>query len=117
MTSRYVILFSPFPSRPIEVGVSGKRQGVTKKQLQTRKAHLKISKIELFGEYASILSDFPELKSHLYSSLINLDDLCYKDVKTLPANDYYSQWKRLKESFLPNWTTKNENLLNFKSCY
>ncbi|CRL04288.1 CLUMA_CG017386, isoform A [Clunio marinus] len=102
--------------RPIEVGVSGKRQGVTKKQMQTRKAHLKISKIEIFTEYLNILNEFPELKSHLYSSLINLDDLCYKDVKTSTTNDYNLQWRRLKENFLPNWTTKNENLLNFKSC-
>jgi Adenosine-deaminase (editase) domain len=96
--------------------VGGKRQGVTKKHLQTRKAHLKISKIELFTEYLSILSEFPELKSHLYSCLINLDDLCYKDVKTLPANEYHVQWQRLKANYLPNWATKNENLLNFKSC-
>lgn len=96
--------------------MGGKRQGATKKQLQTRKAHLKISKIELFTEYLSILHDFADLKAHLYSSLINLDDLCYRDVKTLPANDYSAQWKRLKENYLPNWTTKNENLLNFKSC-
>jgi hypothetical protein len=96
--------------------VSGKRQGVTKKHLQTRKAHLKIAKIELFTEYLSILSEFSELKSHLFSGLINLDDLCYKDVKTSPTNDYFVQWKRLKENYLPNWTSKNENLLNFKSC-
>lgn len=103
-------------NRSIEVGVSGKRQGVTKKQLQTRKAHLKISKIELFTEYLNILSEFPELKSHLNAALINLDDLCYKNVKTLPSNEYFVQWKRLKENFLPYWTTKNENLLNFKAC-
>lgn len=102
--------------RSIEVAVNGKRQGVTKKQLQTRKAHLKIAKIELFTEYLSILSEFPELKSHLYSDNINLDDLCYKNVKTLATNEYSVQWKRLKENYLPNWTTKNENLLNFKSC-
>lgn len=103
-------------NRSMEIGVSGKRQGVTKKQLQTRKAHLRISKIELFTEYLNILRDFPELKSHLYSSLINLDDLCYRDVKISPTNEYFLQWKRLKENFLPTWTTKNENLLNFKSC-
>lgn len=98
------------------MGVNGKRQGVTRKQLQTRKAHLKIAKIELFTEYLSILSEFPELKSHLYSDGINLDDLCYKNVKTSATNEYAVQWKRLKENYLPNWTTKNENLLNFKSC-
>lgn len=105
-----------YRDRSIEVGVSGKRQGVTKKQLQTRKAHLRISKIELFTEYLNILSEFVDLKAHLYPALINLDDLCYKDVKTLATNDYFVQWKRLKENFLPYWTTKNENLLNFKSC-
>lgn len=103
-------------NRSVEVGVSGKRQGVIKKQLQTRKAYLKISKIELFTEYLSILYKFPELKSHLHSALTNLDDLCYKDVKTSPSNEYSLQWNRLKENYLPNWTTKNENLLNFKSC-
>lgn len=96
------------------MSVNGKRQGVTRKQLHTRKAHLKISKIELFAEYLKILNEFPNLKSHLFPNLDNLEDLCYKDVKTSSTNDYYLQWKRLKESFLTNWTTKNENLLNFK---
>lgn len=106
----------PKHNRSVEVGVSGKRQGVTKKQLQTRKAYLRISKIELFTEYLSILNDFPELKSHLSPSVVNLDDLCYKDVKTSPTNEYFVQWKRLKENFLPYWTAKHEHLLNFKSC-
>lgn len=102
--------------RSLEVAVNGKKQGVTKKQLLTRKAHLKISKIEMFSEYCSILKMFPELKSHLYSDIINLGDLCYKDIKTLSSNDYFVQWKRLKQNYLPYWTVKNENLLNFKSC-
>lgn len=104
-------------NRPIEVSVGGKRQGVTKKHLQSRKAHLKISKIELFTEYMNILREFSELKSHLYSNTINFDDLCYKDVKTQPKNGYYVQWKRLREGLFPNWTTKNENLSNFKSYF
>lgn len=113
------IIYSRVPEtlRPIEVSVGGKRQGVTKKHLQSRKAHLKISKIELFTEYMNILSELSELKSHLYSNTINFDDLCYKDVKTLPKNVYYVQWKRLREGLLPNWTTKNENLSNFKSYF
>lgn len=65
----------------------------------------------------SILNEFSELKSHLYSNVINFHDLCYENVKTLPKNEYYVQWKRLREEILPNWTTKNENLLNFKSHF
>ncbi|XP_070494656.1 tRNA-specific adenosine deaminase 1 [Chironomus tepperi] len=107
----------PEKMKPIEVSVSGKRQGVTKKHLLSRKAHLKISKIELFTEYMNILSEFSELKLHLYSNTINFDDLCYKDIKTLPKNEYYLQWKRLREGLLPNWTTKNDNLSNFKSFF
>jgi hypothetical protein len=113
----HILSWHYLASRPVEIGVSGKRQGVTKKQLQTRKAHLKISKIEIFTEYMSILNEFGELKAHLYSNAINSDDLCYKDVKTLPKNEYYVQWKRLRAELLPNWTTKNENLLNFKSLF
>jgi Adenosine-deaminase (editase) domain len=97
--------------------VNGKRQGVTKKQLLTRKAHLRISKIELFTEYVSILNEFDDIKSHLYSD-VNFAELRYKDVKTLPENNYYVQWKKLlKESSLSKWTTKNENLINFKSFF
>lgn len=65
----------------------------------------------------SILNEFSELKAHLYSNAINFDDLCYKDVKTQPNSEYYVQWKRLRTELLPNWTTKNENLLNFKSYF
>ncbi|CAO1384296.1 unnamed protein product [Diamesa serratosioi] len=100
--------------RNVEVGVSGKRQGVTKKAALTRKAHLKISKVELFTKYIEIVNEFPKLKSHLYSNFINIDDLCYKHIKTLPENDYFQQWIYLKQNYFTSWTTKNENLLNFK---
>jgi hypothetical protein len=113
-----VNLFSVFYSlRAFQVAVAGKRQGVTKKHLLTRKAHLKIAKVELFTEYLNILDNLPELKSHLYSDNINFHDLCYIDVKTLPTNRYTEQWRLLKVKYFPEWTTKNENfnLLNFKS--
>lgn len=96
------------------MGTNGKRQGLTKKQVHTRKAHLRISKIELFSDYMNILKRDEELKSHLYDT-INFDDLCYKDVKTLPSNKYFVQWKRLREHLLPKWTAKNEHLMNFKA--
>lgn len=87
---------------------------MTKKQVHTRKAHLRISKIELFSDYMNILKRDEELKTHLYDT-INFDDLCYKDVKTLSSNKYFVQWKRLREQLLPKWTSKNEHLMNFKA--
>lgn len=96
------------------MGVSGKRQGVTKKTIHTRKAHLRISKIELFSDYMNIIKHCDELKKHLFLNRI-LDELCYKDIKSLPNNKYCQQWKRLRENLLKNWTTKNENLMNFKA--
>jgi hypothetical protein len=98
------------------VGVSGKRQGITKKTIHTRKAHLRISKVELFSDYMNIVRQSEKLKAHLFPTKnINFDDLCYKDVKTSADNKYCTQWRRLREQLLPKWTTKNENLINFKA--
>ena len=82
--------------------------------MHTRKANLRISKVELFSDYMNILKHADELKTNLFDN-IDFDDLCYKDVKTLPCNKYFVQWKSLREQFLPNWTRKNEKLLNFKA--
>lgn len=62
----------------------------------------------------NILKRDEELKTHLYG-IININDLCYKDVKTQSKNKYFMQWKRLREQLLPKWTSKNEFLMNFKA--
>lgn len=101
----------PENERPLEVSVSGKRQGVTKKQLNTPKAILKISKCGLFLQYLKLLKSFQIF--NLYSKEDNLDNLSYNNMKTLETNEYFKQWQRLKKNYFSFWTDKPENLLDF----
>ncbi|CAK1598659.1 unnamed protein product [Parnassius mnemosyne] len=87
----------------IEVGVHGKRLGVTK-----RRAHIKnslcISKYNMYRRFVELLQKDQNLKERLVGE---------DDVTTIPYNEmkkksqrYYENWYRVRDSFFKSWTIK-----------
>lgn len=91
----------------LEVAVEGKRQGVTKKNLNTPSARLKICKLELFRNFVEVY----ELRHLNFSDIRDIKAVSYKEAKELAAG-YNDCWKSLRESFKV-WTNKDVNLLQF----
>lgn len=91
----------------LEVAVEGKRQGVTKKNLDAPSARLKICKLELFRSFVEV----SELRRINMGLNCDLKTLSYKEVKNL-AVDYNDCWKTLRKSFKV-WTSKDVKLLHF----
>ncbi|XP_967247.3 tRNA-specific adenosine deaminase 1 isoform X1 [Tribolium castaneum] len=90
-----------------EVAIDGRRQGVTKKHLKTVGA-LKICKLKLFETLVKIVDQF-KIK---IENVDDLSKLTYQEAK-LCAKDYGRAWTSLKKSFKV-WTTKDDNLLQFR---
>ncbi|CAH1153475.1 unnamed protein product [Phaedon cochleariae] len=93
--------------KSLEVAVEGRRQGVTKKKLDTEAGRLKICKLELFKTFMHIC----ESKNIQLKNDCDNWTICYGDVKNL-AKCYQNSWKLVKECF-KTWPCKDENLLDF----
>lgn len=91
----------------LEVAVEGKRQGVTKKKLNTEAGRLKICKLELFKTFMDICET---RKIQLKADCDNCT-LSYKYVKLL-NQDYQQSWRNLRQCF-KTWPVKKDVLLNF----
>ncbi|KAJ8919629.1 hypothetical protein NQ315_006155 [Exocentrus adspersus] len=93
--------------KSLEVAVEGKRQGVTKKRLNSVTARLKICKLELFKRFVEVCEQCDvELDKNRDLKTFN-----YKQVKVLAVH-YNHCWDTLRKSFKV-WTTKDEKLLHF----
>lgn len=99
--------------RPLEVAVSGKRQGVTKSKRNTISGALRISKVWLFHEFVSTLSSQPSLQKSFYPNSDDFYKITYKEAKFC-SKEYQSAWNLLKTDYFQNWTKKSEKLLDFK---
>lgn len=89
----------------LEVAVEGKKQGVTKKNINTKIGRLKICKLELFKSFVSICN----LKGINFSKdIVKID---YLNIKKL-ADVYQKNWLHLKKKF-GVWTKKDDRSLNF----
>lgn len=102
------IVWCRVSERPLEVAVAGKRQGVTKKKINTPSGRLLISKKELFKK-------FMETVHHLSDDLqISIGDkLTYCDAKMLSIQ-YQSAWNVLKKDYFRIWTAKPSELNQFR---
>ncbi|KAJ8972475.1 hypothetical protein NQ314_000168 [Rhamnusium bicolor] len=91
----------------MEVAVEGKRQGVTKKNINTSSGRLNICKLRLFSYFKEIcdLHNLEVIKN------CDIKTICYKDAKLL-ATDYKDNWNILRKSF-KIWTNKDAQLLDF----
>ncbi|XP_055911674.1 tRNA-specific adenosine deaminase 1 [Eupeodes corollae] len=103
---------------PYEISVNGKKQGITKKLLQSKKSSLKISKLNLLEEFLQLIKLNPHFKTKLGLKIDDeLKTITYCELKQ-KCQEYQNSWKTLKESYFQQWTTKPENLLSFNllSC-
>ncbi|XP_016962170.1 tRNA-specific adenosine deaminase 1 [Drosophila biarmipes] len=100
--------------RPYEISVNGKRQGVTKKKVNTPQAALAISKYKLFLTFKELLRFNPKLSEKFDQNLSDIDLLTYAACKEL-AEDYQLAWRQVKAKYFLQWTKKPPELLNFSS--
>uniref|UniRef100_A0A1B6DCN8 tRNA-specific adenosine deaminase 1 n=1 Tax=Clastoptera arizonana TaxID=38151 RepID=A0A1B6DCN8_9HEMI len=91
------IMWSKVSHKPLEIGVEGRRQGVTKKSRDN--GRLMICKLELFRVFISLTGE-------------KYQNMSYREVKNL-AKEYQNKWQLLKEKF-GGWTEKPQNLSEFK---
>lgn len=90
----------------LEVAVEGKKQGVTKKKINSEIGRLKICKLELFKLFMTIVR---LKKIDVLNDISN--ESCYGNVKKM-AKAYQTNWNSLKER-LGTWISKNPDLLHF----
>ncbi|EDW03209.1 tRNA-specific adenosine deaminase 1 [Drosophila grimshawi] len=102
----------PESLRPYEVAVNGKRQGVTKKKLDTPQAALDVSKYKLLLNFLNLLNGCAELRQKLCLQLSDVQNLSYAQCKAL-AKDYQLVWQQLKCDYFQQWTCKPKELLDF----
>ncbi|KAF2898553.1 hypothetical protein ILUMI_07624 [Ignelater luminosus] len=97
-------------SRPLEVAVEGKKQGITKKKQNTKSCRLQISKIELFRSFLTTIEKNRNL-FNLFGN-IKLSELQYGVAKS-NAKEYQEMWTNLKLKHFKLWTVKDSALLQF----
>ncbi|XP_054735927.1 tRNA-specific adenosine deaminase 1 [Anastrepha obliqua] len=98
--------------KPYEISVNGKRQGVTKKRMNTPQAALKIAKYHLMNEFVELLRLEPKLAEKFQINQNQLSEMKYNQFKQL-ANDYQSTWALAKQIYFQQWTQKPPSLLAF----
>lgn len=102
------IVWCKVKDRPVEVAVAGKRQGVTKKKINTPCARLLISKKELYKMFIRTINDWQIFTDDTFTAAMP-----YHDAKML-SHDYQVTWNKLKENYFRIWTTKSNELNKFR---
>lgn len=92
--------------RKVQVTVEGKKQGLTNKNLHTKKARVSICKIELFRIFSTVLKNSGII-------LFEEQEPDYLQAK-MKATCYQESWKRVKVNCFKVWTQKDPELLKFK---
>ncbi|KAG1683634.1 tRNA-specific adenosine deaminase 1 [Nymphon striatum] len=101
------IIWNASEKSKIEVAVGGKKQGITKKLLNSDKARCSVCKMNMFQLFHNILSALKEKPSHLRDPTV----LTYKQFKECSRS-----YMKAKEEFLSvfkGWMEKPQNLRNF----
>ncbi|KAK6617810.1 hypothetical protein RUM43_014038 [Polyplax serrata] len=102
----------------LEVAVNGRKQGVTKKNLNKKVARTSICKKELFLLFGLVVNTLPEKEKFLENILgedgaTHLNEkLRYGQVKSM-AKEYQSMWKSIRDGCFKVWSRKPVELLNF----
>lgn len=99
-------------NRPLEVAVAGKKQGVTKKKINTPAGRLQITKIELFRKFIETVEGNKD-RMKLVPDDVDIRALTYREAKAL-STKYQETWTFLKENYFKNWTRKPEFVDSFK---
>ncbi|BFF94095.1 tRNA-specific adenosine deaminase 1 [Drosophila madeirensis] len=110
------LVWSQLPDdlRPYEISVNGKRQGVTKKKLESAQAALAVSKFKLFQTFLNLLQSRAELRAKFQRDDSDVELMTYACCKNL-CEDYQQAWRQLKEEYFQQWTFKPKGLLDFTS--
>lgn len=104
------IVWCDVENRNFEIAVGGKRQGVTKKKINTAIGRLWISKMEIYRQFLDIVAcdhDNIEWATNFNRSMT------YIDAKNI-AKDYKSAWSILKASVFKKWAIKTNINYDFK---
>lgn len=103
------IVWCNVDNRKFEVSVGGRRQGVTKKNINTVMGRLFICKKELFKQFLElVLNDPSNVKLTGFTS-----SMAYSEAKNI-ASSYRSTWCFLKEKVFKKWTVKTNIFYDFK---
>lgn len=103
----------PEKNKPLEIAVNGKKQGVIKKNLNSKIGSLQISKLKLFEKYEELLLRNPEIFRSIFLDRVqNLNKLSYYVCKKY-SSDYHRAWQLAKKQYFRKWTVKPDNLLHF----
>lgn len=104
------IVWCDVEHRNFETAVGGKRQGVTKKKINTAMGRLFISKMEIYRQFLdAILSDVDNIE--LAASFSR--SMTYIDAKNV-ANEYQVAWSDIKRNVFGKWTVKKDIKYDFE---
>ncbi|XP_017014719.2 tRNA-specific adenosine deaminase 1 [Drosophila takahashii] len=108
------LVWSKLPEdfRPYEISVNGKRQGVTKKKVDTPQAALAVSKYKLFLSFLELHRSNPKLSEKFDKNLSDLELITYASCKDL-SRDYQLAWRQVKDKYFLQWIKKPQELLEF----
>lgn len=107
------IVWCRVTDRPLEVAVAGKRQGVTKKKINTPSGRLLICKKELFKRFIETINCFANDLQILRGDEL-ATELTYDGAKML-STQYQSTWNELKKNYFRSWSTKPSDLGQFRA--
>lgn len=106
------IVWCKVNDRPLEVVVAGKRQGVTKKTINTPSGRLMISKNAFFKKFIETINLFEHDLESLKGDK-SISELTYAEAKML-STQYQNTFNELKRNYFRIWTTKRNELNQFR---
>ncbi|XP_031421227.1 tRNA-specific adenosine deaminase 1 [Clupea harengus] len=98
-------------NQPLDVTANGYKQGMTKKAVGTPQARSRISKVELFHAFQTVVTATPN--AQLPASLRERELQTYWDYKQA-AGAYQQAWLQLRAQALPLWLRSPRELLQFR---
>lgn len=104
------IVWCDVENRNFEIAVGGRRQGVTKKKINTAAGRLMISKMEIYRQFLDVAmsehdNDEPDCRYNR--------SMTYKSAKNV-AEDYKLAWSALKLNVFKKWTVKKDIEYDFR---
>ncbi|KAG4074630.1 hypothetical protein HA402_004501 [Bradysia odoriphaga] len=103
------IVWCDVEHRSLEIAVGGKRQGVTKKKLNTSMGRLLISKMEIYRQFLDVVLN---VHDDIQSSSAFNRLMSYADAKYV-AEEYRLAWSTLREKVFKKWTVKKNIKYDF----
>lgn len=108
------IIWTSITPDEVEVAVNGKKQGVTKTNLNRPSSRLRVCKKNLYQSFVALIEKIPDerLPERLRTLKEDFSTMTYLKVKKLATN-YCAMWEKVRKQIMPTWTQKDDILLNF----